>query len=296
LKADKVAKKNTQRIEVTQIVKQVKLAIVSIGLPQLTSDGLIKFNISGTGFNVKPDGLVITCQHVIEPFLKDKQLLDEMVKNEGQIFDTYNYLQPVVNFYFVDDSCNWSVIQKSVSGIEGDIKDDIAILSLFPGDFRPGIQKYYPCLEFDSHSKDEGFEIGTGGFPLGDVLHEVTDNASCSFHFGRIGAIIPYNAPNVKPSSIQLDVFTNHGNSGGPVFGLKNGKVIGMLNSGMASCVVNVSDREPMQTIEIPTGMSYGIPSWKIQRNFDNFQANGKQIIERLKSNLTPNTTSKPNL
>jgi S1-C subfamily serine protease len=211
-------------------------------------------------------------------------MLENLVANEGKVIKTEDYLQPIVNFYFTNDQGQWLAIQKAVVGVVGDMKSDIAILELITGDYIPNVKKEYPFLELCTERPEVGNEVATGGFPLGDNLMEAAENADCSFHFGRISALVPYDSPKLNPTSIQLDMFTNHGNSGGPVFNQKDGKVLGMLNAGMTAGIVDVIKDGLTQRLEIPTGISYAIPALLLQNAISSFESKGKEIVDGLRN------------
>lgn len=255
------------------VCQKIKPAVVSICLPSANPDGSLILNISGTGFNVDPDGLVVTCRHVVEPYVQaeNPNILQEIKESKNPV--KTNVLRPSVMFYFKIDEDHWAAIQKAVLNIQIDSKEDIALLSLIPGDFRPGYQKNYPFISFDSDRILEGQEIVTVGFPLGDSLHKEFGGATYSFHFGHIGAVAPFPSKTVPPDKLQLDILTNHGNSGGPVIKLSNGRVVGMLNLGAV-----IKHGEQAQ-IEVPTGISYAVPAWKIIENIDSNKEDGKKIF-----------------
>lgn len=80
----------------------------------------------------------------------------------------------------------------------------------------------------------EMMEIGTCGFPLGNVLQEQIGTVTSSFAKGMVSSIIP--AANVACEHLrgfQLDLMATNGNSGGPVFSLTTGRVFAVLQGGV---------------------------------------------------------------
>jgi hypothetical protein len=269
-----------------ELSQNIKPAVVSVCMPIHLPDGSLKLNILGTGFNVSPEGLVVTCQHVLEPYLGEAgesflEKLKEATDSETGKFQKLQVSPPIVNFYFKKDEKSWAIIQKQAIHVQGSPKDDIAILEFPEGDFRPGEAKEYPFLELAGENEKEGLPIGVVGFPLGDTLQNLAGSATYSFHYGHIGAVIPFTSEEVQPTSYQLDVFTNHGNSGGPVFRLSDGKVIGMLNAGLATNL-----EVEAKKYEIPTGISFAVPSWKILADIEENKISGAKLFKELDKSL----------
>jgi S1-C subfamily serine protease len=76
-------------------------------------------------------------------------------------------------------------------------------------------------------------EVGTCGFPLGNLLQEQLGTVTSSFTKGIISSII--SAPGALCKDVkgfQLDLTATNGNSGGPVFSLQTGEVLGVLQGG----------------------------------------------------------------
>ena len=77
-------------------------------------------------------------------------------------------------------------------------------------------------------------EIGTCGFPLGNVLQEQIGTVTSSFTKGTISSIIlAANVARDHLQGFQLDLTATNGNSGGAVFSLATGKVLGVLQGGI---------------------------------------------------------------
>lgn len=93
----------------------------------------------------------------------------------------------------------------------------------------------FPFLSVADYSEiDEGDEVAICGFPLGTHLKEELGTVSSSFTRGIISSIIPATGvPLQFLKGFQLDATATHGNSGGPVFLMESGKVIGVLTQGV---------------------------------------------------------------
>jgi hypothetical protein len=80
-----------------------------------------------------------------------------------------------------------------------------------------------PFLTFYIEQPEPGQEIGIGGFPSFQLnsardVHDINP----SFHFGSINSL-------PATGYIQFDALTDHGNSGGPLFGRRTGMVYGVV-------------------------------------------------------------------
>jgi S1-C subfamily serine protease len=70
---------------------------------------------------------------------------------------------------------------------------------------------------------------------LGNLLYDQLGTVTSSFTRGTLSSIIPGPVKDQNMvTAFQLDVTATHGNSGGPVFNLETGKVLGVLQSGVS--------------------------------------------------------------
>ncbi len=112
-------------------------------------------------------------------------------------------------------------------------------------------------------------EIATCGFPLGNRLGDQIGTLTSSFTRGIVSSIIPASGvPEEHLKGFQLNLTATHGNSGGPVFSLRSGKVFGVLERGVrgtdgellqglvkAEPIYPVLDHDSLKRmIEAPTG------------------------------------------
>lgn len=225
------------------IIQQVKPAIVGIGTYQATrAQPLV---LGGTGFAVADGHHIVTNNHVV-----------------SKLLDVQNGERYVV---FIGHGSRSKVY--SVKKVGLDERHDLALLS-FDG---PAL----PALVMNSQGRvREGDTYAFTGFPIGAVLglYPVT-------HTGIISAITPYVAPmsrgrqlsahhikqlrDTKPYNVyQLDAVAYPGNSGSPLYDIRRGEVIGVINS-----VLVKRTRESLLTA--PSGISYAIPALYIKRLID---------------------------
>ncbi len=181
----------------------------------------LKFNATGTGFNVDPKGKFFTNKHVIKPWESEKIFIEKGLT--GKILS----LQVIFA-----DTAKWLDCK-----IEKESKEhDIMVLKLDNPD-----NKKYPYIDkFKSETKtlNQGDEIAVIGFP-GNVK---TDGKAVTTLTVGVLSKIPLKA------DLQFNAQINPGNSGGPLFNAA-GEIIGIVYGAGIS-----------QTGQRLQGISYAIP------------------------------------
>ncbi len=146
---------------------------------------------SGTGFIYSEDGYIITANHVIE---NNTGNIIVSVQENGKSKD---YKAKVLNF---NEDADIAIIKIEVSGLN--------------------------FLELGDYNEvKEGEEVAFIGFPL-----------IFRFPITHTGIISAKTKSKYKEDKESVDVYTinafvNQGNSGGPLFSVKSGKVIGIINA-----------------------------------------------------------------
>lgn len=224
------------------VFKILKRATVAIGILN-DNDPKHPFEIFGSGFCIDSSGIIVTCRHVFDSFLSKPvhqqiQEMDLEEHNKGKEIKTtgplssFETIRPFAIFYITDHpSQKLIAIPNPVDFIMARTDKDITLMRLVKHKF---FLNGYPFLEVEDYSNlHEGDDVGLCGFPLGTLMQHSLGTLTSSFSKGMISSIIP--APNVPIEYLdgfQLDITATNGNSGGPVFMLDNGKVIGALMSG----------------------------------------------------------------
>lgn len=177
---------------------------------------------SGSGFVISPQGHVLTCHHVVENAKK-------------------------VTFRFEDTEKNLSA-----TVIFSDKRSDLALIKIDPKEVEAYEKEDTPTLPYlPMSTKDEaptiGKEIGLLGYPLGIQL-----GTKASYSKGVISSFRKRDEINL----LQTDVSATHGYSGGPVFRLDTGRIIGVLTGGIdikiaAGINLVIDIREVYQFIEL---------------------------------------------
>lgn len=198
------------------------------------------FTILGSGFCIHRQGVVVTCAHVIEAFMEKniKEHLDSIPSEEKskriQNIPETRSLIPHALFYLPrHDRHEMHIITARVDVCTAKTNMDLGALRLHP---HAAFPQGYPVMRIEDFDHvHEGLEIATCGFPLGNLLFEQLGTVTSSFTRGIVSSIIPAEGASLKDvTGFQLDLRVTHGNSGGPVFSWKTGRVFGVLQSGLS--------------------------------------------------------------
>ncbi|MCO7226240.1 serine protease [Pleionea sp. CnH1-48] len=214
------------------ILKAIKPSIVAIGNYKKTRSPARL--LLGTGFVVADGNHVVTNAHVI---------------------DSARSVPDALLSVFIGRERNLKIYSAKV--VAYDREHDLAIVR-FDGPAQP-------ILEIgDSSRVQEGEIYAFSGFPIGQILGQYPVT-----HRGMIAAITPNiipmdNAKQLNSADLkklrepfvifQLDATAYPGNSGSPLFDMKNGRVIGVMNK------VYVKTAKE-KVLSDPSGISYAIPS-----------------------------------
>jgi S1-C subfamily serine protease len=211
-------------------VKKATVAIVA-AIPGNTPNR--PFRILGSGFCIRPEGVVITCEHVFKAFMDPEsyqRLMESIGRNDGLSIPVKSIV-PFAMFY--SGVCGTEIRMDAVSVATGvAMKDfDLAALKLHK---HPAFPQGYPTLPIADYGElYEMMEVATCGYPLGEALHDQIGTVTSSFTKGMISSIIPAQGiAREHVRGFQLDLTATNGNSGGPVFSLATGRVFGVLQSG----------------------------------------------------------------
>jgi len=218
--------------------------------------------ILGTGFIVD-DGLVATNDHIVKR-------IDSQPKPPNAPAEEW----PVMCLMFIEmNECDFAIVPLNVLG-------KMIITAHDPqgawyGDNIPDLgfirvkAKGMPVLplQTDWHVLQEGMELATAGFPMG---RDTLTAPGYLHHFGPtlqkgiLSALLPF--PKSRPHAFILNVVSQGGQSGSPIFHPETGEVVGILYAGL---------EEPALTKEIkdvylkPTAITYGLPAGLIQSGIE---------------------------
>lgn len=152
---------------------------------------------TGSGFIFTPDGMLLTCAHVVDDAKEIFVRLDDE-DEERQVFKAY-----IKHF---------------------DKDNDLALLQI------EGIKNsYYFDLEENMNTVKAGDDIVVFGFPFGVRLNRNVMELEPSLTKGYISSKNKFEGKRVY----YMDAKSCPGNSGGPIFKVSTGKVIGYLCGGV---------------------------------------------------------------
>jgi len=215
------------------------------------------FSIIGSGFCVDSSGIVVTCRHLIDVFMEKPTL--EQIKNPtgqklpdgGEVLPPVTWQDTYAVFYKPLSDTKLGVLLAHVTHVTARTDHDLALAKVNNSDDRP-----LPTVEIaEPEEVNEGDEVGTWGFPLGENLHDSLGTVTSSFTEGIVSSVTPgAGVPRQLIRAFQLDLGATGGNSGGPVFLWDSGLVFGALEAGVghltkAAAIHHALDPETLEAL-----------------------------------------------
>ncbi|MFH1885203.1 MAG: serine protease [Pseudomonadota bacterium] len=221
----------------SEIFDTVKKATVAIALYN-ENDLKNPYTIIGSGFCIHHRGIIVTSRHVVDAFLNKpfhKQPVAPSEKRDDKKLYFKDIKAQALYAIFFDVNSSSEQISVPMARVEQVIAKsdyDLAVARVHP---HPAFPDGFPSLQIESYEAiHEGMEIATCGFPLGNFLMDKFGTMTSSFTKGILSSVIPSsNVPKELLRGFQLDLTATHGNSGGPVFSMRSGKVFGVLQGGI---------------------------------------------------------------
>lgn len=228
---------------------------------------------TGTGFFVNKEGYVITALHVVSPIGLPPQAQRVWMQALVPMQNYGNERAKLINSFTATE---FDIIAE-------DPKHDLALLKLkanpfafkvpmiiLPGEENPGMHLDAPT--FAAMRPEDGEAIATTGYPL-DIPAVVTTSGwlASAWGFDIPGSSLPAR-PGVQTSENVSDLYmanlvVNHGNSGGPVYIVSSGYVIGVC----VAFKLAPLEGAPNTPLGYNSGISFIVPS--------------KYVIELLRNN-----------
>jgi S1-C subfamily serine protease len=219
------------------LVARVKQSIVGVGT--FDPAGIPPHNLLGTGFAVGDGLTIVTCAHV--------------VPSRSNI--------PKKGFLAIFSAAGFQNGTRRASLHRLDDQHDVAILKIGG--------EPLPALTVGGRGPvREGEALAFTGFPIGQILGFVPVT-----HRGMVSALTPIVQPAMRGMQlnptvirqlrdpftvIQIDGTAYPGNSGGPLYDMESGAVVGMIN------MVYVKERKEY-ALSAPSGISFAIPATYIE-------------------------------
>ena len=210
--------------------------------------------ILGTGFVVREDGVIATNAHVVRAFRKAP-------KPPTAPTDEY----PVVA----------TMLKMTEQGMLEIPLEVVGVTTI--GSFNGG-QAYYgpkdgpdlafvhvkarglPIVHIDGNTLvEEGMDLATAGFPMGTdalsapgYLHQLTPTVQR----GIVSAVLPFSC--ATPHGYSINLMSQGGASGSPIFSCDTGSVLGVLYGGLNDIAHTLKGKDPYI---VPTNITYVVPS-----------------------------------
>ena len=203
-------------------------------------------NIIGTGFIVDERGVVVTNRHVIEAIAK-LPVIQGRLTSFAMIFTDIVLRE---NKRTIGIVCVPLKRRFIATGIEvnypyyGELAADLAIIQLAVRDV-PALH-----ISADEHRIRVGVPIATAGFPLGSdplLIFGNVNQLTPTLRHGIVSGVFPFEVPHAH--GFTIDVMSQGGASGSPVFDPESGDVLGVIHAGFPG-----------------TNITLAVPGWLVSK------------------------------
>lgn len=225
----------------------------------------------GTGFMVNAEGYVITARHVVEALQSlqvpgNKRLVIGVALPNLEDFKSGG-ASISIRGNFADTECDV---------VEEDALHDIALLKMKQNPFTGGMGTFmktprgsvdYPhkVATLLTERPHDGERIAVSGYPLSKTVMITTSGNLASAWGYETKQVQPPRAPagSLIPENVDLylaDMHVNPGNSGGPVYSVERGSVIGICVSFQAAPIVYADAGPRDRALYFNSGLSDVVP------------------------------------
>jgi S1-C subfamily serine protease len=240
-----------QPLSLPDAIKLISPAVVQITyemdrFPEETFIGLgqpFRIGAAGTGFVVNQEGYVVTALHVLRtldhlPLLRgtDGTAQPALQGNDGKLYPIGRkrllISYPMSNIDSEHLAIRGSFRDVEFSVVDRDTAHDLALLK--PN--RVAIMPKVPTAFFIA-CPVEGSRVATSGFPLHEPVMVTTSGTIASswadngFESVPVPGIPGLTIPSGFKDVFLIDLHLNHGNSGGPVYSVDTGAIIGLADA-----------------------------------------------------------------
>jgi hypothetical protein len=198
-----------------ELVSEVRQSVYAVLIDWANpTQGQAKLQVLGTAFSISSDGHFITADHVINPNHGNSPGIART--NNDKIF--LAQMQP--------DGMTASITGPYAVRTQSQTHD-YAILELPTPQGK--VQQY---LNLDLGSRYEGEDVAICGYPMASTTVHPTNNAiAINLNLRVAAGIISSQRIDNGSKIVEVDFPIIPGNSGGPLFSLRSGKVIGLASA-----------------------------------------------------------------
>ncbi len=264
-----LAKKNMTLASIYKSVRPSIVAFVSKFAPAYdkTEPPPLFPSIIGTGFIVDSHGIVATNSHVVRA-----------IANVPRPSDFPPDKWPVHAILFRITEAGQLEIPLEVAGVSQITKISAGKAYYGPkegpdlGFVVLKVKGLVPLQIDDETEVEEGIEVATAGYPMGTDaltapgwLHQLTP----TLQKGIVSAVLPY--PCSRPHGFSINIMTQGGASGSPVFSCTTGRILGVLYAGLDDFDETLDQKD---LYRVPTAISYVVPSHYIAPTLESMKGN----------------------
>ncbi len=234
--------------------------------------------IIGTGFIVDERGIAVTNRHVVEALAKLPPL-GEHPKCFAMLFTEIISRGTTRTISLVCVPLKRRFIATEVETPDhyfGQLATDLAIVQLRVRDV-PALQ-----ISEDEGCIRAGMPIATAGFPLGSdplVVYGNVNQLTPTLRHGIVSGVFPFDVPHAH--GFTIDVMSQGGASGSPVFDPETGVVLGVVHAGFPG-----------------TNITLAVPGWLTHRAVDQlldeveWDFTNTPTLDDYKTNKEPNSAA----
>ena len=218
-------------VKLARTIKKIKPSVVKIHIDYMVG-GKHETEGMGTGFIVNTDGLIVTAKHVVDAFRGRVEQLKAGfdVNDEAPVRIRVGLPMNEVRTAEMWAAANFRNVSADI--VLEDIENDLALLKIDPEQLDKLSQPFsiqgittaegYPePFVLNDGFLEDGEYVAISGYPLAEPSMVTTSGNIAS-------TFTPYGTTD----RILGDITANPGNSGGPVYRVEDGKVIGVLVAG----------------------------------------------------------------
>jgi S1-C subfamily serine protease len=269
--------------------ERIQPSVVAIARMKQLENGEPQFVAFGTGVCIHEDGFIVTARHVIEEEIRRHKLH----KSEGSPDNLY-YADLSEDIYVVFITYptpeTFELHFSTPMFCEGPLDQGPDIIFIKIPKLPPNEPKY-PFIKLCSHETilRPGQPVASAGFPL--MTKEY--NTLVPFLFQGIVSV-------VFGDLIACDINLHRGNSGGPIFSIENGQLIGIATKYRTAGVITHAEDGTKVQVGVPTNIVYIVPFNVIQIWLDKFTRKelfrgGESMIHVRTKEYLKELTDRPN-